>query len=107
MTQRPDLNQLSADQLRALARELIESLASRDQALRQRDKQLSQQDRELLNSKTLIEKLTHELALLKRHKFARRSEQLDAVQGRLTWSTILLHPVKLLFSFPVISAQSH
>ncbi|PLX60034.1 IS66 family transposase [Sedimenticola selenatireducens] len=90
MTQRPDLNQLSADQLRALAGELMESLASRDetlkqrdQALEQRDKKLSQQDRELLDSKTLIEKLTHELALLKRHKFARRSEQLDAVQGRL------------------------
>jgi transposase len=97
MTQRPDLNQLSADQLRALARELMGSLASRDQALKQRDemlkqrdqalkqqdKKLSQQDRELLNSKTLIEKLTHELALLKRHKFARRSEQLDEVQGRL------------------------
>ena len=97
MTQRPDLNQLSADQLRALAGELVESLASREQALKQRDqalkqqdqtlkqrdKQLSQQDRELLNSKTLIEKLTHELALLKRHKFARRSEQLEAVQGQL------------------------
>ncbi|MFE8073471.1 IS66 family transposase [Marinobacteraceae bacterium S3BR75-40.1] len=76
MTQCPDLNQLSADQLRALATELMDSLASREQALKQRE-------RELHYNKTLNEKLTHELALLKRHRFARRSEQLDAVQGRL------------------------
>lgn len=69
MTQRPELNQLSADQLRALAADLMDSLASKD--------------RELHYSKTLNEKLTHELALLKRHRFAKRSEQLDAVQGRL------------------------
>ena len=31
----------------------------------------------------VIEKLTHEVAILKRHKYARRSEQLDAVQGKL------------------------
>lgn len=76
MLQRPDLNQLSSDQLRALTMALMDSLDSRASALKQRD-------RELRYSKTLNEKLTHELALLKRHRFAKRSEQLDAIQGRL------------------------
>ncbi|WP_198064025.1 IS66 family transposase zinc-finger binding domain-containing protein, partial [Neptunomonas qingdaonensis] len=44
---------------------------------------LSQKDRALVRSNAIIEKLTHELAILKRHKFARRSEQLDAAQGLL------------------------
>src|SRR5690554_3566283 len=69
MKQNPDLNALSADQLRALTRELFD--------------RVERQDRELHYAKTLNEKLTHELAILKRHKFARRSEQLDAAQGRL------------------------
>lgn len=69
MTQRPDLNQLSTDQLRALAADLFDRMENKDQTLIHRD--------------AVIEKLTHEVAILKRHKFARRSEQLDAVQGRL------------------------
>lgn len=69
MTQRPDLNQLSADQLRVLAMELFDRMDGKY--------------RELHYTKTLNEKLTYELALLKRRKFARRSEQLDAVQGQL------------------------
>ena len=69
MTQQPDLNQLSADQLRALAAELMASLAAKDRAL--------------VNSNALNDKLTHELAILKRHKYARRSEQLNAAQGLL------------------------
>lgn len=76
MSQRPDLNALSPDQLRALAAELMVSLESQEQAL-------SQKDRALVRSNAIIEKLTHEVAILKRHKFARRSEQLDAVQGHL------------------------
>ncbi|MBK1888392.1 MULTISPECIES: IS66 family transposase [Marinobacter] len=69
MSQRPDLNQLSADQLRALVTDLFDRVENKDRALVHRD--------------AVIEKLTHEVAILKRHKFARRSEQLDAVQGRL------------------------
>ena len=76
MTQRPDINQLSADQLRALATELMDSLDAKDQAL-------GRKERELVRRNAIIEKLTHEVAILKRHKFARRSEQLDAVQGKL------------------------
>jgi len=69
MNQRPDLDQLSAEQLRALATELFDRVETSARAL--------------ARSNVIIEKLTHEVAILKRHKFARRSEQLDAVQGRL------------------------
>src|SRR5690606_37696112 len=67
--QAPDLNQLSADQLRQLAADLLS--------------RVEHQDRELTYTKTLNQKLTHELALLKRHRFAKRSEQLSALQGEL------------------------
>ena len=69
MTQRPDLDQLSADQLRALAAELFDRVEYKERVLVHRD--------------AVIEKLTHEVAILKRHKFARRSEQLKAIQGHL------------------------
>jgi transposase len=69
MTPLPDIEQLSAEQLRQLATGLYASL--------------EQKDRELQYNRTLNEKLTQELALLKRHRFARRSEQLDVAQGHL------------------------
>ena len=53
MTQRPDINQLSADQLRALATELMDSLDAKDQAL-------GQKERELVRRNAIIEKLTQE-----------------------------------------------
>ena len=52
MTQRPDLDQLSADQLRALATELFDRVENKERALSHRD--------------AVIEKLTHEVAILKR-----------------------------------------
>ncbi|MGM8933639.1 IS66 family transposase [Pseudomonas neustonica] len=69
MTQQPDINQLSATQLRVLAAELMASLEVKDRAL--------------VHSNALNDKLTQELAILKRHKFARRSEQLNTAQGLL------------------------
>ena len=69
MTQQPYLNQLSADQLRASAAELIVSREAKDRAL--------------VHSNALNDKLTLELAILKRHKYTRRSEQLNALQGFL------------------------
>ncbi|MCU5787430.1 putative transposase [Alcanivorax marinus] len=76
MTSRPDLNAFSADQLRALATELFDHLESKDRALTQQDTAIRHRD-------AVIEKQAHELALLKRHKFARRSEQFKGVQGQL------------------------
>lgn len=50
MTQRPDLNQLSTDQLRALAMGLLDRVESKNRVLAHRD--------------AVIEKLTHETAIL-------------------------------------------
>ena len=60
---------MDAQQLREFAARLIETLASKDSELRY--KQLK------------IEQLTHEMAVLKRWKFAARSEQLHGTQGSL------------------------
>ncbi len=65
---------MDAQQLRAFAAELIETLASKD--------------RELRHKQLKIEQLTHEMALLKRWKFAARSEQLHGAQGSLLDETI-------------------
>ena len=63
------LDRMDAQQLRAFAAELIETLASKD--------------RELRHKQLKIEQLTHEMALLKRWKFAAHSEQLHGAQGSL------------------------
>jgi len=60
---------MDAQQLREFAVHLIETLASKDSELRY--KQLK------------IDQLTHEMAVLKRWKFAARSEQLHGAQGSL------------------------
>jgi hypothetical protein len=83
MTSRPDLNAFSPEQLRALATELFEDMAHKDRVLAQQDRTLSQQDKAIRHRDAVIEKQAHELALLKRHKFARRSEQFKGVQGQL------------------------
>ncbi len=41
------------------------------------------QDRKIHRDETIIEQLTHEIAILKRHKFAKRSEQISPAQGSL------------------------
>src|ERR1700761_5867728 len=64
-----DLAQMSAQQLRDLTTSLIHTV---------------NQQTELLKSRQLkIDQLTHEMATLKRWRFARRSEQIDAVQWTL------------------------
>src|SRR5438034_4504396 len=68
------LDRMDAQQLRAFAAELIETVASKD--------------RELRHKQLKIEQLTHEMALLKRWKFAARSEQLHGAQRSLLDETI-------------------
>jgi transposase len=63
------LARMDAQQLREFAADLIETLASKDHELRYKELK--------------IEQLTHEMALLKRWKFAARSEQLHGEQRRL------------------------
>ena len=65
---------MDAQQLREFAAHLIETLASKDSELRY--KQLK------------IDQLTHEMAVLRRWKFAARSEQLHGAQGSLLEETI-------------------
>ena len=63
------LARMDAQQLREFAASLIETLASKDHELRYKELK--------------IEQLTHEMALLKRWKFAARSEQLHGEQRTL------------------------
>lgn len=72
---------LNAKQLRELARDLIAQIAKRDQTI-------CNQDREILHRQAKIDQLTHEMAVLKRWKFGRSREQLDAGQASLLDETI-------------------
>jgi len=69
MDQAPDLNQLSNQQVRRLAAKLIVEVAQKDQTIQRVQLQNAQ--------------YKHELALLKRHRFARKSEVLNAHQRSL------------------------
>jgi len=57
------------DQLRALAAQLMSKVDT--------------MGRKIHHDQTLIEQLTHEIAVLKRHRFAKRSEQISPEQGNL------------------------
>jgi transposase len=67
------LPSLNAEQLRALAQELIATIAQQSQAT-------AAKDSDILYRQAKIDKLTHELAALKRWKFGRSSELLNADQ---------------------------
>ena len=69
MTSSPNLDQMTSDQLRALAAQLLSKVDT--------------MGRESRRDKTVIEQLSHEIAILKRHKFAKRSEQISPAQGSL------------------------
>jgi transposase len=68
------LEALNAQQLRALAAELIEKV--------------SRQDQELHYRQLKIDQLTHEMAIIKRWRYAARSEALRGVQASLLEETI-------------------
>jgi transposase len=69
-----DLNDLTPEQLRALTATLMA--------------QVIEKDRELVYRQTRIDQLTHEISVLKRYQFGKRSEQLDAAQASLLEETI-------------------
>lgn len=69
-----DLAQMNAQELRDLAASLIA--------------QVTQKDQELKFKELKIEQLTHEMATLRRWRFARRSEQLDSGQRSLLEESI-------------------
>lgn len=72
MTSLPDLDQLTPTQLRALMEQTL-TLRSQVEAMK----------RKIQNDKIIIEQLTHKIAVLKRHKYAKRSEQISPEQGHL------------------------
>jgi transposase len=82
--------QMDAEKLRDLTATLITQLAERDTQLRKRDAALSAQaaqlaarDEELKRKQLKIDQLAHEMAILKRYRYGRHSEELDAVQRSL------------------------
>ena len=76
MTSLAHLDQLSADQLRSLSAELL-------QRVTRQDERLAEQDKTIRHHEVVNEKLNYELALLRRHRFGRRSETLSPDQGNL------------------------
>ena len=76
MNSHVDLNQLSEDQLRHLAVQMLATLDEKDSALHARDETIRQY-------RIRNEHLTHETALLKRHTFGKRSESGGGLQYRL------------------------
>jgi len=71
-----DLAALSPEQLRMLAAELIVQV-------KEKERELGEKERELQYRQTRIDQLTHELSVLKRQQFGKRSEQLDTEQMSL------------------------
>jgi transposase len=81
MVEQQSLSELSADRLR----EMVETLLRRAAA---KDEQVTRQSNELRHKQALIDKLTHENALLKRLKFAAQSERYSAEQRSLLDETL-------------------
>jgi hypothetical protein len=69
MSSLANLDQMTPAQLRALAAQLLSKVDTMEQESRR--------------DKTVIEQLSHEIAILKRHKFSKRSEQISPEQGSL------------------------
>ena len=67
---------------------LMARMADQSQQIAQRDQAIASKDREILYRQTKIDQLTHEMAVLKRWKFGRSREQLDAGQASLLDETI-------------------
>jgi transposase len=78
-----ELAQMDAEALRDLSATLLAQLAERDAALSQRDSLLARRDQELKAKQMKIDQLTHEMAILKRYRFDRKSEQMDPTQSSL------------------------
>src|SRR5690606_22357982 len=76
MTTPPHLDQLTAEQLRQLAAQLLADAAKKDQTI-------AQQSHQIKHHQLLNDKLKHELAILRRHRFGKSSEGLNSHQASL------------------------
>jgi transposase len=75
--------QMDAEELRDLTATLIGQLAERDAQITERDARLATRDEELKRKQLKIDQLTYEMATLRRWRYGKHSEQLDAVQRSL------------------------
>ena len=75
--------QMDAQQLRDLTATLLERVQQQETQLTEQQTQLIRRDEELKRRQLKIDQLTHEIATLNRWRYAKRSEQLDAVQRSL------------------------
>jgi len=73
MLEAQHLDSLNAEQLRVLACELMAQVAQWEQVI-------AAKDGELKYRQAKIDQLTHEMAVLKRWKFGKSGERLDAAQ---------------------------
>jgi len=97
MTSLPNLDHMPPEQLRALAAQLMQrvetldhqvdtlgkTVETLDQQVETMGKTVESMGKKINRDQTLIEKLTHEIAQLKRLKFAKRSEQMNPEQASL------------------------
>ena len=82
------LHQLDAQQLRDVVRSLMDKLTAQQGQIRRRDDEIARREREITFKQATIDKLTHEMAVLKRLKFAAKSEAFNAEQKSLLEETI-------------------
>ena len=77
------LDHLPPEQLRALAAQLMQRVETLDHQVGTLGKTVETMGKKISRDRTVIEKLTREIAQLKRFKFAKRSEQLSPQQASL------------------------
>ncbi|RIY40475.1 IS66 family transposase [Neopusillimonas maritima] len=77
------LENLDADALRALLRERDQQLAQAHQRLSDHEQAFARHERVIHLKDTTIARLTHEIAVLRRFRFGKKSEQVNGVQGSL------------------------
>lgn len=82
------LDHLDAQQLRASAERLMGEVATRDAQIAAHDAVAAERDRVLHIKQTHIDRLVQELALYKRWRYGKRSEQLDPALASLLEETI-------------------
>jgi transposase len=82
------LGQLNAQQLREAVLSMIGTMASQASEIERKGREIERKDREIAFKQAIIEKITHEMAVLKRLKFAAKSEAFNAEQKSLLEETI-------------------
>src|SRR5690606_12544399 len=108
MTTPPNLNQLTAEQLRQLAAQLLADAAEKAHTIAQQGHTIAQQSHQLKHHQLLNDKLTHELAILKRHRFGQRSEVLNSHQASLLDELVDadIAAIEVTLSEPVASVEA-